>query len=34
MEIKTKRLILRSMIEDDVNDIYEYSKNPEIRVLF
>ena len=29
MEIKTKRLILRPMIEDDVNDIYEYSKNPK-----
>ena len=29
MEIKTKRLILRPMIEDDVNDIYEYSKNLE-----
>ena len=27
MEIKTKRLILRSMILNDVNDIYDYSKN-------
>lgn len=27
MEIKTKRLILRSMTLDDIGDIYEYSKN-------
>lgn len=27
MEIKTKRLILRSMTLNDVNDIYDYSKN-------
>ena len=30
MEIKTKRLILRSMTLNDLNDIYEYSKSPTI----
>lgn len=29
-EIRTERLILRSVTENDAEDIYEYSKDPEI----
>ncbi len=30
MEIKTKRLLLRPVLETDAEDMYEYSKNPNV----
>jgi ribosomal-protein-alanine N-acetyltransferase len=30
MVIETKRLILRNIVEDDAEDIYEYARNPNV----